>query len=220
MILPETAASLSTAPSSSGERPAYPHPPDATTVRPLPAVVDAGLSSPQKPKKKRVSLKPPKDSRVYKVAMAYVALKAQGKKLSEIAEILNLPKDTVSTYVKRAHQRGWVNRNSFIDPEDQLDVVLKSDTIRNVAQFLNDEDKSVRKEVTLEAAKGLGIFKNHQAIKTEGQQNIGFALKVDVVMPQAPVSSSPVVIRPGSVGGQPAIEGELVEDGGDQWSST
>lgn len=165
-------------------------------------------------KRQRNYRKPPKDSRVYKAVMAYIALKAQGVRLAEIAEMLHLSKDTVSTYVKRANKKGWINLDNFDDPEDQLEIVLKSKAVRNINTFLDETDDETGKptaacrEVTLEVAKGTGMLKAHQVVKSDGGTNVGVALKVTVEMP--PSGTTPQ-IRAGSIGGQPAFDAEIIE---------
>jgi transposase len=150
--------------------------------------------------------KKPKDTRVYQVAMAYVAMKAQGHKLQAISDTLQIPKDTIKTYVARAHKAGWLEPRD-LDVEDQQEVTLPELITRNVVEFLNARDK----DVTVEAAKGIGIFKSHQAVKMEGQVGVGLALRVEVELPPGIAERSPIQIRGGSLGGTPAVDGEFVE---------
>lgn len=131
-----------------------------------------------------------------KVALAVVALRATGAKPKEIADTLGYSEDTLRQYVSYAHKKGWINFHSFSTAEDQLEYVLKNKVVRNVNEFLDDRDK----EVTLEAAKGTGLFKTHQVMKGENVTNVGMALKVQVEMPPQ-MSGGQVVIRPGSIGG-------------------
>jgi hypothetical protein len=152
--------------------------------------------------------KAPKDSKVYKVAIAYIALKAQGLQLTAISEQLGVPKTTIQTYVKRAHRFGWL-RPKDLDVEDQFEISIPEKVARNVNEFLDERDK----DITVEAAKGIGLFKNHQAVKVDGQVGVGFALKVQVELPAGIESRSPITIRPGSVGGTPAIDAEILGEG-------
>lgn len=156
--------------------------------------------------------KPPKDSKIYKTVLAVIAMRAQGVKMKEIAETLGHPEDVLRQYVSRANRRGWINMSSFDNPDDQLEYVLKHKVTRNVNEFLESRDK----DVTLEAAKGLGMFKTHQVVKGETTQQIGFALRVQVEMPPTPSGQSPVSIRPGTIGGARGldipIDAEMVED--------
>lgn len=185
----------------------------------------ASSPSSQPPKKRRPRKpKAPKESKIYKAVVAYIALKAQGLKTDEIAEQLGIGKNTIKQYVYYANQRGWLNMDTLVDPEDQVDVVLKSKSVRNINVLL---DERVRNEETgetflteragkmsLEIAKGTGLLKTHTATKVEGQASLGVALRVQVEMPVArPNNPEPLLtVRPGTTGGQPYFDAEVVED--------
>lgn len=158
-----------------------------------------------KARKKRLSLKQPKDSRVKRTVFAALAMKAQGKTNSEIADACGITKNTLKTYMYRAHVRGWLTVASLEDPDDALEIVLKTKTVRNVDEFLDARNR----EVTIEAAKGLGLFKTHQIVKNDNVAPIAFALSVNVEMP--PPGIAPQTARIGSVGGQPYFDAEIVE---------
>lgn len=170
-------------------------------------------------RKPRNRHKAPKDSRIYKAAMATIALKAQGLKYDEIAEQLGLTKNTIITYLKRANREGWLNLESFSDAEDALEVVLKGTVIRNLSKVLNETDSSRETDISspsnrayeasLEIAKGTGLLKQHQVVKTDQQASIGVALRVQVEMPPANGTIAPP--RSGSIGGQPAFDAEVIE---------
>lgn len=155
----------------------------------------------------RRMLKKPKDTRVYQVAMAYVAMKAQGHKLQAISDALLIPKDTIKTYVARAHKAGWLEPRD-LDVEDQQEITLPELVTRNVVELLQARDK----DVTVEAAKGIGVFKSHQAVKVDSQIIAGLALRVEVALPPGIAEASPIQIRSGSLGGTPAVDGEIVEE--------
>jgi predicted transcriptional regulator len=165
----------------------------------------------------KFSRKPPKDSKVRKAVMVYLALRAQGFKMDEIAEHLGLTKNTIRTYVFRANQAGWINIASFSDPEDQLEHVLKSKAVRNINAVLDEEvtDDSGEKalsdravDMTKELAKGTGLFKQHQVTKSDAAPSLGVALKVQIEMP--PAGTTPQIAI-GSLGGQPAFPGEIID---------
>jgi transposase len=150
--------------------------------------------------------------------MAYVGLKAQGLKLQEISDTIGVPKDTITTYVKRANKHGWLKRE-LLGVEDQIELSLPEQIVGNVAAVLSERDGTTltltpaAREMTIAAAKGFGIFKNHEAVKVDGVIGVGFALKVQVELPQGISTLSPIQIRPGSVGGTPAIDAEIMGDG-------
>jgi hypothetical protein len=166
-------------------------------------------------KRRPARVKPPKDSKVYKIVLAVVALRAQGVKAKEISETLNYSEDTIRQYVSRAYKKGWINISSFSDVDDQLEYVLKHQVVENVHTVLGERTDegfvtSGAREMTIEAAKGLGLFKAHQVVKGD-VTNVGVALRVQVEMP----ANSPVVIRPGTVGGMQSsdvpIDAEIVK---------
>jgi DNA-binding CsgD family transcriptional regulator len=161
----------------------------------------------KKERKRRALLRAPKDSKVRKTVFAAVALKAQGLKNKDVAEQLGITTNTLKVYMYRAHKNGWFNIDSFEDPDDKLEIVLKSKTIRNLDMYLDNADK----EVTLETAKGLGIFKQHQMIKNDTVAPIGIALSVSVEMPPAAVGGAIPEARVGSIGGAPYFDAEVVE---------
>lgn len=161
------------------------------------------------PAKRRPRIKPPKDSKVYKIAMATIALRAQGVRGHEAAEQLGIPYETMRTYVKRAVQKGWLTFNSF-GAEDKVEYVLTDAAISNANELLHerftDDDGNQRlsnraAEITVETLKGTGVFKQHQAVKVDNTTQVGVALKVQVEMPPLPMGAVLPQARPGSVGG-------------------
>lgn len=163
-------------------------------------------------KKKRATWsKPPKDTKVYKVVMRYIAMRASGMTRAEIAPLLNITTNTLKTYIHRAHKLGYLNMDSFKgDPDEQLDVILKDKTVRNIDELLDARDK----DVTLEVAKGIGMLKHHQVVKGDTGAQTMIALRVDVQMPPNPQHSA-ISIRPGTVGGSFArgvpMDAEIVD---------
>lgn len=192
-------------------------PDDSSAISTL-ASTPALPSTTDTPRIRKRHLKPPKDTKVYKIAMAYVGLKAQGLKLQEISDTIGVPKDTITTYVKRANKHGWLKRE-LLGVEDQIELSLPEQIVGNVAAVLSERDGTTltltpaAREMTIAAAKGFGIFKNHEAVKVDGVIGVGFALKVQVELPQGISTLSPIQIRPGSVGGTPAIDAEIMGDG-------
>lgn len=165
--------------------------------------------------RRRFNPKPPKDSKIRKAVVAAIALKAQGFKWDEIAEQLHLTKQTIQTYVKRANQVGWINLDSFNDPDDQLEHVIKSKVTKNLNAVLTEvnadgELTNRAVDVTLEVAKGTGLLKQHQVVKSDQTSTVGVALKVQVDMPPSLSGAAPT-IRSGSIGGQPAFDAEIIE---------
>ncbi len=176
--------------------------------------------SPKKTRRPRAP-KAPKDSKIYKAVLAYIALKAQGIKGPEIAETLGLTPHSLRQYVCYANKKTDWLKNGLDQPEDRLDIVLASKAVRNAETIL--DEKVPNTEVLTERAgtfameimKGTGLLKTHQVSKTEGAGNTVFALKVEVVntggagSPDSPTSA--IALRPGSFGGAPAYDAEVIE---------
>jgi predicted transcriptional regulator len=180
-----------------------------------------------KPKVKRPKrYKKPKDTRVFKVAMGVVALRAQGYRLKAIAEMMELSESTVKTYVHQANKNGWIDINTFADPDDALEIVLKSQAVRNIHEVLDEKEVVVNKEtgqttelnrrsnraisMATEVAKGTGLFKTHTVDKGTTQAPIAMALKVHVEMPQMPSHYALPEARQGS-GGVPNFDAEIID---------
>ena len=198
----------------------------------VPTVVGGGQSlpvDPRTPEHDLASIPPPnrrrrprapKDSKVRRTAMAIVALRAQGMKVADAAAHLGIKVETASVYLYRAHKNGWLLSGVFDDPADNLEYVMKSKVVSNIGDMLehgtyhsehNPEGCRGDKEVTLEVAKGLGLLKTHAVTKIEGGATT-VALKVDVVMPAPSQGASAVPIRPGTLGGSPIYDVEIMEE--------
>lgn len=162
-------------------------------------------------KRKAAPVKPPKASKVYKTVLSVIALRAQGVSAKEISDILGHSQDVLRQYLSRAYKAGWINISSFTEVDDQIEFVLRNRIIENVSTVLNERTAdgkltSGAREMTVEAAKGFGLFKTHAVQKTEGQTNVGVALQVKVEMPPMIPGASPVTIRPGTLGGHAALD--------------
>lgn len=171
--------------------------------------------------KRRLSYRQPKDSKVKRTVYAALALKAQGQKNADVAEALGITVNTLKVYMYRAHKRGWLTVESLEDPGDKLEIVMRSKAVRNIGTILdegviskktNAHVPSVRAgEMSLEVAKGLGLLVNHQAVKSDVAPTLAVALSVNVEMPAAVVGES-TGIRPGSLGGQPYFDAEVMDE--------
>jgi hypothetical protein len=154
---------------------------------------------------------PPKDSKVYRTVLATIALRAQGVKPDEIAKQLGHSADTLRQYMSRAYKAGWVSIASFTDVDDQIEHIIRHRIVENVQTVLSERTDDGKltagaREMTIEAAKGFGMFKTHAVQKTEGTSQVGFALKVQVEMPPDTGRRSPVMVRPGTIGGHASLE--------------
>lgn len=130
----------------------------------------------------------------FKARLAQIAaFKAMGLNLSEIADKLDLSYSTVKNIISKGNK---LNLIQYDDPFERFENMLIPKVVDNIEYWLNEKDK----KMTIEAAKGAGIFKAHQAIKVEGQapQTV-LALKIE--MPEASGLESKAIV--GHVVGRP-----------------
>jgi transposase len=134
--------------------------------------------------------------------LQYITLRAEGLAGKEIAERIGIKYATLRTMVYRASQEGWLK---FTDPTERFQNQIVPKVVDNIEHWIDKKDKTM----TIEAAKGAGIFKNYQAIKVEGQAPMTvLALKIE------PAPGGNAKVLTGHVVGVPkAIEGEVT--GGD-----
>lgn len=154
---------------------------------------------------------PPRDTKLFKSVMAIIALRAQGLTHAAIGEQLGLTKDTINTYLARAHRKGLLKLDDFDLPNDQIDVILRSKVVRNVDVLLDKHDK----DATLKVFELLNPAQKQEA----PIQPATMVLQVRVDMPPLPAlatSATPISIRTGTIGGAIAsgipLDAELIAD--------
>lgn len=180
----------------------------ASTIQfaPVPSEPES-LGIPSVPRWKRAA-----DSRMRKKVARILVLKMAGRKTAEIAKRLGTTPDTIRHYLYIAGKNGWLTADGvgLVDPSEQLLFEASHKIARNVNHALDGKILGAQQfEMTIESAKGLGYFKNHSAIKTEGQISLP-PLEIKFELPKgAPISFNPPV--PDSYGGKPGyVEGEVV----------
>ena len=121
------------------------------------------------------------------------AFKAMGLNLTEIADKLDLAYSTVKNIIVKGNKQGLIH---YDDPYERFENMIIPKVVDNIEYWIDQKDK----KMTIEAAKGAGIFKAHQAIKVEGQvpQTV-LALKIE--MPEASGFESKVI--EGQIVGKP-----------------
>lgn len=104
----------------------------------------------------------------------WAAYRAQGISNQEIAEKLGISTHTLRSYIHRAFKDGWLRIDN---PSERLEFVLAPKIVDNLEYFLDAKDRTV----TIEGAKGIGLFKSHQAVRVESDspQSI-LALNIEV----------------------------------------
>jgi transposase len=109
-----------------------------------------------------------------------IALKQKGLNLQQCAEKLGISYSYVRTLMWKAGKDGWLK---FTDPMERFEHELMPKVVDNIEYWLDQKDK----KMTIEAAKGGGIFRSHQTIKVEGQApSQVLALKIE--MPEGGVA--------------------------------
>jgi hypothetical protein len=92
----------------------------------------------------------------------------------EIAVKLDLSYQTVRNLVYKANKAGLIH---YDDPMERFENLIVPKVVDNIDYWIGQKDK----KMTIEAAKGAGIFKSHQAIQVEGiaPQTV-LALKIEM----------------------------------------
>lgn len=139
--------------------------------------------------------------------------KANGKKGPEIAELMGTTEGYVRHLLWLAGKNGWFTEEDLVDPAERLVYDTSHKIVRNINKALDGEElKPGQQEMTIEAAKGIGLWKNHSAVKQEGVMQIP-VLAIKVELP--PTGDAPPAPSREFAGGTPAYgaitEGEIVD---------
>lgn len=106
----------------------------------------------------------------------WAAMKMQDPDLTnrEIADKLGIKVHTLNTHITRAYREKLIRLD---DPLQRIEHEIKPKIIDNIADFIDSKDR----KMTIEAAKGLGIFKHYQSVETDGtaSQTV-LALKIEM----------------------------------------
>lgn len=152
------------------------------------------------------------DSKAKTQADKIVVMRAAGHKDAEIAKRLKTTDTNVRNIMWLARKNGWLDEDD--EPVDiELEAALNLDrkVVRNISASLDGGMTNWQThEMTIAAAKGRGIFKNHDVVKNEGGQ-LTAMVAIKIVMPTVGVEDQS--IDEAAVGGTPAyLEGEVADD--------
>jgi transposase len=150
----------------------------------------------------------PPDSKARKYFEKIAVMRAAGHHDEEIAKRLKTTAASVRQYVYLAKKNGWAtDEGEPVDLEAELALNIDRKVVRNINHVLDGGMQNWQAhEMTIAAAKGRGIFKNHEKNEGGPAQMPIVAIKVEMVGAVQPVVEA-------NVGGVPAyVEGE-VEDG-------
>lgn len=150
----------------------------------------------------------PSDSKQKQKVAQILILKAGGKKGPEIAELMGTSEGYIRHLLWLAGKNGWFTEDDLVDPADKLAYETVHKVVRNINLALDGQElKQGQQEMTIETAKGLGVFKNHSATKVEGTMTLpSLSIKIELpdVKGERPLPAD-------IAGGAPAyVEGEVV----------
>lgn len=187
---------------------------------PVPAAVSALPSLPDTEVDQRVPVELPAeqqpwfrrpDSPVRPVVSKIMVMRAAGHKDAAIAKRLNLRTSTIAQYVYIARKNGWLDQDDeVVDLEAELAIAIDRKIVRNLSASLDGRMTNWQThETTLAAAKGRGVFKNHEASKGEATASVAM-VAIQVIMP--PVGVGDQVIDETQIGGVGAYaDGDVIE---------
>lgn len=158
----------------------------------------------------------PRDSKARKVAEKIMVMRAAGHDDKAIAKRLKSTEGSIRQYVYLARKNGWLDDND--EPVDlELDLALNVDRkiVRNIGASLDGQMTNWQThEMTIAAAKGRGVFKNHEVSKNEGGVSMA-VVAIQVVMPPVGAGDQMPEINEEQMGGRAAyVEGD-VDDSSD-----
>jgi len=187
-------------------------------VNPLAAVLEKGQGEqitatpvPSENPKDQWWYRPP-DSKARKIAEKIVVMREAGHEDKAIAKRLKTTEGSVRQYVYIARKNGWLNADDEpVDLEAELALNIDRKVVRNIGATLDGQMTNWQThEMTIAAAKGRGVFKNHDVVKGDGA-NMAPIVAIQVIMP--PVGEGDQGVVEGSVGGVPAYAEGEVSDG-------
>ena len=154
--------------------------------------------------RKRNPISPERQIRLQRI----LALKVGGATYEEISSVMGLTPATVKQYLYEAGKKGWLTSRDDITPQEALEFDLSHTIVQNVRSALGGKSLTdQQQEMTIVAAKGIGLFKNHEVSKAETsvQMNV---LSVKMVVAEGEA----LPVAPGSMGGTPGfIEGVAID---------
>lgn len=124
-------------------------------------------------------------------------MKISGMSAEDISQETGYTVKTIKAYLCRAAMEGLFKP---VDPADTLEYRLSHKIVANIEKALDGDDmKATQQEMTIQGAKGLGLFKTYDSSKTE-QQTQMTALTVRIESPEGGSAE----VRVGTIGGTPA----------------
>jgi len=138
-------------------------------------------------------------------------MRAAGRDDTYIAKKLGTTPGTIKQSVYLGHKNGWIDAEGEpVDLEVELALEVDRKVVRNIHTSLDGEMTNWQThEMTIAAAKGRGIFKNHEKSDSTGQQALPM-VAIQVIMPPVGIGDQGVIEA--NVGGVGAfVEGQVVD---------
>jgi predicted transcriptional regulator len=152
----------------------------------------------------------PADSKARKLVDKIVVHRAAGRQDAEIAKLLKTTEQSIRQYVYIAKKNGWLDSEGEpVDLEAELAHNIDAKIVRNISASLDGKMTNWQThEMTIKAAGGRGIFKDHS--KTEGQVLMA-PVAIQIIMPPLAEGQQRMEIPADMLGGTPAFtDGEVV----------
>lgn len=129
-------------------------------------------------------------------AAVMVALHAQGMNRQEIADVMGVTKNTVSTWLRRARAEGKLR--------EDIDARLSTDTVHRALEALHEHLEEGNLEAALAVLKGRGILRNYTNTNGAGHGPVT-AIQIVYTTPSGapPPQLVDVATLPGQVIGTP-----------------
>ncbi len=135
------------------------------------------------------------ESKIRTTVLAAIEMQLQGKTRREAAEVLGVTYESLTQYFYLAGKMGWLITQ---DARDKLQFETVHKIVRNIDQALDSENAEHKQEMTIEAAKGLGLFKKHEVVQNDTAPTM-MGLTVTI---EQPAGNQPE-LTVGSIGGTP-----------------
>lgn len=178
-------------------------------------VSDASLvpATPQEYEERVIKRRRPRNKQ-RAAARQIILLKAQGLSHAEIGEKLGLSVRNVTNLVYLAGRNGWLTTE---DVTERLKFSTAHKVVRNVDAVLDGVVLHAgQQEMTIAAAKGLGLFVNHEVTKGEvANQSLVLGVKIEVVGHKGIPAPGRQLTDGGNTGGTPmyreVVEGQVLK---------
>lgn len=150
------------------------------------------------------------DSAVRTKAEKIAVMRMAGRPVADIAKRMGVTEGRVRVIEYLARKNGWYDdEDQPVDLEAELAYNTDRKIVRNINASLDGQMTNWQThEMTIAAAKGRGVFKNHDKVQVESQQMTVVAIRVD--MPA--LGAGDQHISEENVGGTPAYLDAVVTE--------